>query len=80
VHIHFKVHEDTSEQGRVFTSQLFFDDSFTDQVFTREPYARKGERNRLNSNDNIYQDELLLDVSQTSDGYAAAFDIGLQLD
>ena len=80
VHIHFKVYEDTSEQGRVFTSQLFFDDSFTAQVFAQEPYASKGQRNTLNSNDNIYQDELLLDVSQTSDGYAAAFDIGLQLD
>jgi hypothetical protein len=30
--------------------------------------------------DNIYQDELLLDVAQDGDGYAAAFDIGLQLD
>jgi hypothetical protein len=34
----------------------------------------------LNSNDNIYQAELLLDVAQASNGYAAAFDIGLQLD
>jgi protocatechuate 3,4-dioxygenase beta subunit len=80
VHIHFKVHQDTSDQGRVFTSQLFFDDSFTDQVFALEPYASKGQRNTLNSNDNIYQDELLLDVAQANDGYAAAFDIGLQLD
>jgi protocatechuate 3,4-dioxygenase beta subunit len=80
IHIHFKVNENTSDSGRVFTSQLFFDDSFTDQVFTQEPYASKGQRNTLNSNDNIYQDELLLDVAQSSDGYAAAFDIGLQLD
>jgi len=80
VHIHFKVHQDTSDSGREFTSQLFFDDSFTDQVFAQEPYASKGQRNTLNSNDNIYQDELLLNVAQASDGYAAAFDIGLQLD
>jgi protocatechuate 3,4-dioxygenase beta subunit len=79
VHIHFKVQEDTADQGRVFTSQLFFDDSFTDQVFAQEPYASRGQRNTLNSNDNIYRDELLLNVAQTSDGYAAAFDIGLQL-
>jgi protocatechuate 3,4-dioxygenase beta subunit len=80
VHIHFKVHQDTSDSGREFISQLFFDDSFTDQVFAREPYASKGQRNTLNSNDNIYQAELLLDVAQASNGYAAAFDIGLQLD
>jgi len=79
VHIHFKVHHDGSDQSQVFTSQLFFDDSFTDQVFAQEPYASKGQRNTLNSNDNIYQDELLVDVSPTSDGYATAFDIGLQL-
>ncbi len=79
VHIHFKVHQDTSDQGRVFTSQLFFDDSLSDQVFSQAPYASKGQRNTLNSNDNIYQDVLLLDVVQTSDGYASAFDIGLQL-
>jgi protocatechuate 3,4-dioxygenase beta subunit len=80
VHIHFKVHQDTSDSGREFTSQLFFDDAFSDQVFTQEPYASKGQRNTLNSNDNIYQDELLLTVAQASDGYAAVFDIGLQLD
>ena len=80
VHIHFKVHQDTAGQGREFTSQLFFDDAFTDQVFSQEPYASKGQRNTLNSNDNIYQDELLLAVGQTSDGYASTFDIGLQLD
>lgn len=80
VHIHFKIHQDNSNSGREFTSQLFFDDSLTDQVFTQEPYASKGQRNTLNSNDNIYQDELLLDVAQASNGYAAAFDLGLQLD
>jgi protocatechuate 3,4-dioxygenase beta subunit len=80
VHIHFKVHPDASDQSRVFISQLFFDDSFTDQVFAQEPYASKGQRNTLNSNDNIYQDVLLLDVTQNGDGYATAFDIGLQLD
>jgi len=80
VHIHFKVHQDASDSGREFTSQLFFEDSFTDQVFAQEPYASKGQRNTLNSNDNIYRDELLLDVAEANDGYAAAFDIGLQLD
>ena len=49
VHIHFKVHP-TSEL--VFTSQLFFPDEFTAEVFTREPYADKGQPDTLNSTDN----------------------------
>jgi len=80
VHIHFKVQHDGANQSRVFTSQLFFDDSFTDQVFTQEPYASQGQRNTLNRNDGIYRDELLVDVAPSGDGYAAIFDIGLQLD
>ena len=80
VHIHFKVHNDASNQSHEFTSQLFFDDSLSDQVFTQEPYASKGQRNTLNSTDNIYNDQLVLDVSKEAEGYAATFDIGLQMD
>lgn len=76
VHIHFKVHPTANQE---FTSQLFFDDSLTDQVFTAEPYASKGERNTRNSNDNIYEDLLLLTTTKTADGYAANFDIGMQM-
>jgi protocatechuate 3,4-dioxygenase beta subunit len=76
VHIHFKVHPDTS---KVFTSQLFFDDALSDQVFTQQPYASKGQRDRLNKADNIYQDLLLLTVNKTDQGYAATFPIGLDL-
>src|SRR5712691_1068658 len=39
VHIHFKVHPDTT---KVFTSQLFFDDALSQQVFAQAPYASKG--------------------------------------
>jgi protocatechuate 3,4-dioxygenase beta subunit len=79
VHIHFKVHHDSSEASRVFTSQLFFDDTFSDQVLTQAPYASRGQRNTLNSQDNIYQDELLVTVAQAGSGYAATFDIGLEM-
>ena len=74
VHIHFKIHPDSTS---VFTSQLFFDDDFTDQVFTQEPYASRGERNTRNSNDGIYEDQLLMRVAQDGQGYAASFDIGI---
>jgi len=76
VHIHFKVRTD---QNFEFTSQLFFDEALSDQVFTQAPYASKGQRNTLNSTDNIYDDLLLLTVTQTDQGYAATFDIGLQM-
>ncbi len=80
VHIHFKIRTTTSSnQSYEFTSQLFFDDALSDQVFTQAPYASKGQRNTLNSNDNIYSSQLLLTVAQTSQGYAATFDIGLTL-
>ena len=79
VHIHFKVHNDTSEQSSVFTSQLFFDDALSDQVFTQAPYSGKGQRDTLNSTDRIYDEQLLLAVDQAGDGYAATFDIGLQI-
>jgi protocatechuate 3,4-dioxygenase beta subunit len=75
IHIHFKVHPDSSS---VFTSQLFFDDALSDQVFTQPPYASKGQRNTLNSNDSIYKAALLLTVTKSGQGYAATFDIGMQ--
>jgi protocatechuate 3,4-dioxygenase beta subunit len=76
VHIHFKIRPDANA---VFTSQLFFDDALSDQVFAQAPYASKGRRNTLNSRDGIYQDELLLTVTQADQGYAATFPIGVDL-
>ena len=82
VHIHFKVHSASSSSSAYeFTSQLFFDDALTDQVHAQQPYAAKGRRTLRNSGDGIYQQggsQMLLSVSQTSDGYAATFDIALQ--
>jgi len=74
VHIHFKVRPDTTS---VFTSQVFFDDALSDQVFANAPYAVKGRRSTLNRTDGIYQAELLLDVTATADGYQSTFPIGI---
>lgn len=77
VHIHFKVRPDAT---KVFTSQLFFDDALSQQVFTQQPYAAKGSTpDTLNSTDNIYQDLLLLTTTKTDQGYAATFPIGIDL-
>jgi protocatechuate 3,4-dioxygenase beta subunit len=80
IHIHFKIRTDPdSDEGYEFTSQLFFDGALSDQVHTQEPYASKGQRDTLNNTDNIYNDLLLLAANQSNEGYAATFDIGLDL-
>jgi protocatechuate 3,4-dioxygenase beta subunit len=82
VHIHFKVRSSASSSSAYeFTSQLFFDDSLTDQVHAQEPYAGKGQRDLRNSQDGIYNQggsQLVLDVSETGDGYGGTFNIALE--
>jgi len=83
VHIHVKVRTDPrSRRGYEFTSQMYFDDAFTDRAHTVAPYASKGLRTARNQDDRIFRqggDRLLLDPVQTADGYAATFAVGLQL-
>jgi protocatechuate 3,4-dioxygenase beta subunit len=81
VHIHFKLRP-ASASGRSceFTSQLYFDDSISDDVFAREPYAAKGPSPLKNARDRIYRDggdQLLLALAKSGDGYAGTCDIGL---
>ena len=79
VHIHFKVRTDPdSAQGYEFTSQLFFDDALSDQVLAQPPYNIGSDRTR-NDQDRIYSDLLLLTVTPADGGYAATFDLGLDL-
>jgi protocatechuate 3,4-dioxygenase beta subunit len=95
VHIHFKVRLFAgSQKVYEFTSQFFFDDTLTDQIYTLAPYNTKGTRDIRNSSDNIYQqpvsdgtgrksgDLLLLQVAQADkeeDGYIGTLDIGVTL-
>jgi protocatechuate 3,4-dioxygenase beta subunit len=84
VHIHFMIRTKAADgQDYEFTSQFFFDDALSDKVFSQEPYAGKGQRDTLNTSDNIYNnggDQLLLDVTGNSvNGYIASINIGLDL-
>jgi protocatechuate 3,4-dioxygenase beta subunit len=82
VHIHFKIRTALDEAGQEFTSQLFFDEDYTDQVYQQEPYASTGQRTVLNSQDGIFQQsggQLTLTVTEGSDGYVGNFDIGLDM-
>jgi len=55
----------------------------TDQVHAQPPYNGKGRRNTPNSQDGIYQDgggsQLLLTAVPEGSGYAATFDVALQI-
>jgi protocatechuate 3,4-dioxygenase beta subunit len=83
VHIHFKIRTTvTGNETYEFTSQFFFDDVLSDEVFTQAPYNSKGERDTRNATDGIYQgggDMMLLNLSEANGGYATTFDIALDL-
>ena len=78
VHIHFKIRPTAASE---FTSQLFFDDALSMQVFAQAPYSQKGTQGMTrNSSDGIYQQsggKLLLTVTKSGDAYSANFQIGL---
>jgi protocatechuate 3,4-dioxygenase beta subunit len=81
VHIHFKIRT-ASQQAQEFTSQLYFEDAVTDRVHAQSPYADKGQRSIKNDQDGIFQQggtQLLLSPTPTNQGYAATFEIGLQI-
>ena len=85
VHIHFKVrtYNGTAKLGE-FTSQFFFDDVFTDKVFTLAPYNARGRRDTLNSTDGIFRgtsnnDRLMAKVAEVSGGYEASIDLAVNL-
>jgi protocatechuate 3,4-dioxygenase beta subunit len=82
VHIHFKIRTDAAAaSGLEFTSQLFFDDALSAQVYASGVYASKGTPDQLNASDGIYQQSqglTLLDVAKDGDGYKATFEIAIQ--
>jgi protocatechuate 3,4-dioxygenase beta subunit len=83
VHIHFKVRvSGKSGKGQELTSQLYFDDALTDRVHAQSPYASKGQRTVKNQRDGLFRNggrQLMLSPVESREGYAAAFDIGLQM-
>jgi protocatechuate 3,4-dioxygenase beta subunit len=83
VHIHFKIRTSPqADSAHEFTSQLFFDDGLSDAVFTKEPYSARGQRTTRNASDGIFGasgGQLTLAPTPSGDGYAATFDIGVQI-
>lgn len=81
VHIHFKIRNyPPSDSGFDFTSQLFFDEALSEQVFALEPYSQKGGSFLRNNEDGIFQQsggQTQLMLTPQGEGYAATFDVGL---
>ena len=79
VHIHLMVHDGE----RVLTTQLYFPDAISDEVFSRAPYAARLGRDTRNDRDEIFPtggDPAVLDVVATTDGYRAAISLELPVD
>jgi len=83
VHLHFKVRTAAGPApGYEFTSQLYFDDALTDRAHAFASYATRRQRSMRNADDFLFRDggsRLLLDPARDAQGYAATFDIGLQV-
>jgi protocatechuate 3,4-dioxygenase beta subunit len=83
VHIHFKIRTD-SASGRdyEFTSQLYFDDFLSDQIYAQPPYAAIGQRTLKNDEDGIFEEggqQLMVQLTKDPEGYVGTFDIGLEI-
>lgn len=83
VHIHFKIRvQDAAQRTLDFTSQLYFDESITDQVHDAAPYKSRGRRSTTNDADFIFRrggKQLMPLITKDAQGYTARFDIGLQI-
>lgn len=83
VHIHFKIRTDPGATGSLeFTSQLFFEDTLTDQVQALDPYRSTGTRTTRNDADGIFgqsQGLTTLALAAEGEGYGSTFEVGLQV-
>ena len=83
VHLHFKIRTPASSAKALeFTSQLYFEEDFTDRVHSKAPYATKGKRDTRNTDDRIFRrggEQLVLAPQAKGSGYEASFEVGLKL-
>lgn len=75
VHIHAKVHLDNST---ALTTQIYFDDAVSSAVYAQgDPYRADDERQVFNPTDGIFDESLVLTLSEEDDGYLGtiSFDV-----
>jgi len=74
VHIHAKVHVDNAT---VLITQLYFEEAANDAVSTRAPYSEDAGRDTSNDDDTIFDDRLLLTLSEDGDGSLGVMSLAL---
>jgi len=83
VHIHCKIRTGANAARALqWTSQLYFDDTITDQAHRHVAYPQRGRPRTRNGRDDIFQDggrSLMLALSGAAEGYDAGFSVGLTL-
>ncbi|WP_298610779.1 intradiol ring-cleavage dioxygenase [uncultured Thiothrix sp.] len=84
VHIHFKVRTPTrSGKAELLTSQLYFAEAVTQEVYQQQPYLERAIGFDRNEQDGIYRSgngkQLLLKPEKDRRGYIAVFNMGLNL-
>lgn len=93
VHIHYKVRFfSKGEETYEFTSQWFFDDAFSDDIYKLTPYSSKGIADTRNATDGIYRgasttgavaansgERLMLELKKESDYVSANFHLVLDV-
>ena len=78
VHIHLKAN---NGGNTVHTTQLFFDEDVSDNVFATAPYNTRSGRRTTNAQDNIYQGggaQSTLQVSKDGDTYVGTLTLGIR--
>jgi protocatechuate 3,4-dioxygenase beta subunit len=79
VHIHMKVHVDSSTRH---TGQLFFTDDLTESVYESSPYSDRGSADMRNGDDSIYEQaggrSAEVAMTPSGDGYRGAITVGIR--
>jgi protocatechuate 3,4-dioxygenase beta subunit len=92
VHIHFRIRTfDGTQTTFEFTSQLFFDDSITEEVLSQAPYNTRGLPDTTNAADSVYTGAstdgriqsgvgslLMLALKEDTDGYTGSYNVGAE--
>jgi len=74
-HLHVRVSLGNAE---VLTSQLYFDDEVTAQVFAAEPYLSHTGRDTFNESDHMFDPSTLVALSPEAEGHLALLNVGIR--
>lgn len=74
VHIHAKVHLDNQT---LLTTQFFFDDFVSEALYESDPYSQQSGADVTNSSDGIFDERLVLTLSEVGDGYIGLINLGV---